>query len=99
MDEVEMSTANLQHKRAPGHVLHGATGYDLLIWVLTLGRERALREKMLRLARLAEGESVLDVGCGTGTLAIHAKQRVGQATVCGIDASPEMIERAQRKAR
>jgi ubiquinone/menaquinone biosynthesis C-methylase UbiE len=40
------------------------------------------------------------VGCGTGTLAIAAKQRVGPTgKVYGIDASPEMIARASKKAR
>jgi len=81
-------------------VIRWATRYDWLIKVFTLGREGALRERMLDLARLAKGESVLDVGCGTGTLAIAAKRRVGDAgTVDGIDASPEMIERAQKKAK
>jgi SAM-dependent methyltransferase len=48
---------------------------------------------------LQPGESVLDVGCGTGTLALTAKRRVGASgAVVGIDASPEMIERAKRKA-
>jgi len=43
---------------------------------------------------------VLDVGCGTGTLAIAAKRRVGDAgSVDGIDASAEMIERARKKAK
>ena len=81
-------------------VLHGeARYYDLLAWLLTFGRERAFRERLVELARLKPGDAVLDVGCGTGTLAIAAKRRVGAAgTVHGIDAAPEMIERAKRKA-
>jgi ubiquinone/menaquinone biosynthesis C-methylase UbiE len=80
-------------------VIHWARGYDVLVWALMLGRERTFREKTLDLARLAEGESVLDVGCGTGTLAIAAKYRVGSlGQVTGIDASPEMIGRAKQKA-
>ena len=83
-----------------GLVMHStARYYDLLTWLLTLGRERAFRDRLVDLARLAPGESVLDAGCGTGTLAIAAKRRVGPSgAVHGIDASPEMIARARRKA-
>lgn len=74
--------------------------YDLLVWLVTHGREGAFRDRLVELARLRPGESVLDVGCGTGTLAIAARRRVGSAgNVHGIDASPEMIARATRKAR
>ena len=83
-----------------GRVLHSAAGYDLLAWLFLLGRERGFRERLVRLARLEPGQSVLDIGCGTGSLAIAAKQRVGPGgTVRGIDASPELIARARRKAR
>jgi ubiquinone/menaquinone biosynthesis C-methylase UbiE len=82
-----------------GAVIHWAARYDLLVWLLTLGRESAFREKVIRLARLEPGEAVLDVGCGTGTLAIAAKRHVGpHGSVDGIDPSPEMISRAEKKA-
>src|SRR5262245_46937378 len=83
-----------------GLVLHGfARYYDLMAWLIMFGRERVFREKLVNLTRLEPGESILDVGCGTGTLAIVAKRRVGPTgTVYGIDASPEMIAKAAKKA-
>src|SRR5512138_982898 len=83
-----------------GRLIHWAAGYDLLAWVFLLGRERAFRDRLAGLARLTAGEAVLDVGCGTGTLALAAKRRVGAGGVVhGVDASPEMIDRARGKAR
>ena len=82
-----------------GLVLHWATRYDLIAWLLTHGRERELRERILRLAAPGTGDAILDIGCGTGTLAIAAAPHVGESgEVIGIDASPEMIARADRKA-
>lgn len=82
-----------------GHVLHWARGYDALVWVLTLGNEGRFRQRLAELARLEGGQSVLDVGCGTGALAIAAKGFVGAGgDVTGMDPSTEMVARAKRKA-
>lgn len=82
-----------------GLVVNWAARYDLLAWLLTHGRERELRERILTFAGLRSGESVLDIGCGTGTLAIAAARHVGPGgSVTGIDASPAMIARATRKS-
>lgn len=82
-----------------GRVLHGAGLYDFLAFLFTRGRERSLRERMIQLACLDPGDAVLDVGCGTGTLAIAAKKRVGSTgAVFGIDASPAMVAKASRKS-
>jgi ubiquinone/menaquinone biosynthesis C-methylase UbiE len=83
---------------SPGAVIHWAGRYDLLMTLVTLGGEGRFRRRLLALGRVQPGESVLDVGCGTGTLAIAAKRLVGNGNVHGIDASPEMIALARRKA-
>ncbi len=81
-----------------GRVIHWARFYDLFGRLISFGRDKAIRQKLVQLAAPASGESVLDVGCGTGTLAIAMKPRVGAGEVHGIDASLEMIEVAKEKA-
>ncbi len=100
-DENDALTTADRHRTptTTGSVIHWAARYDILVWLLTLGRESVFREKVVRLARLEIGESVLDVGCGTGTLAIAAERVVGgSGKVHGVDASSEMIVRARKKA-
>jgi SAM-dependent methyltransferase len=74
--------------------------YDLLLQVLTRGRERAYREHLLELSGIAPGMHVLDVGCGTGTQAIASWRRSQPAgTVVGVDISQAMLAVARGKAR
>ena len=73
--------------------------YDVASWAMLLGQGRAIRRKTLEEANLGPGEQLLDVGCGTGTLALAAWRRLQpEGKVFGIDASPEMIEVAREKA-
>lgn len=82
-----------------GSVIHWAGWYDAAVNFITLGHAASLREQTIALAAPAPGESVLEVGCGTGEIALRARARVGASgSVMGIDPSPEMIDVARRKA-
>lgn len=82
-----------------GAVINWGWFYDLVMWFLTFGKEDALRQKIADLIHYQPGEKVLDVGCGTGSLALVAKERVGKAgSVHGIDPAPRQIARARSKA-
>ncbi len=64
------------------------------------GFGEAFRERIVDAASLKPGESVLDCGCGTGTLAVVAKRRVGpEGSVQGIDLSRDQLEVAEENAR
>ena len=59
-----------------------------------------LHAEMLGLARLGRGESVLDLACGTGVVAIGAAQAVGPAgTVVGVDIAGAMVAAAAQRAQ
>src|SRR5207249_10176352 len=58
----------------------------------------AARRALLEQAGLRPGQRVLDVGCGTGTLATLIKQLYPDVAVVGLDPDPKALARARRKA-
>ncbi len=70
--------------------------FDLVVRVTM--RERAFKRRLLDQANVGVGDRVLDVGAGTGTLAISLKERSAGAVVTGLDADPGVLEQARRKA-
>lgn len=70
--------------------------YDSVVGVTT--RERTFKQALLDQAGLAPGQEVLDLACGTGTLALWAQQRVPSLRIAGLDADAQMLARARAKA-
>lgn len=70
--------------------------YDPLI-AFTI-REETFKRHLIAQARILDAQKVLDVGCGTGTLTVRIKQKHPTAGVVGIDADPEILQRARKKA-
>jgi ubiquinone/menaquinone biosynthesis C-methylase UbiE len=69
-----------------------AANYD------SLGFTQRCAKRLLELADLKVGETVLDVATGTGLVATVAAQMVGTTgAVIGVDFSPEMLAQAKQK--
>ena len=88
-----------QSLQTEGLTISWAARYDLLVQLLLFGQVDKLSAAIVDLARIRPGEKVLDVGCGTGNLAITARQKSDpSAQIFGTVAAPEMIEKAREKA-
>jgi len=69
--------------------------YDpLLRWLM---HEDAFKRRLIEQARIAPGQRVLDLGCGTATLTILVKQLHPRAEVVGLDGDSKVLEIARRK--
>jgi SAM-dependent methyltransferase len=65
-------------------------------WETRIGPHH-LRALELALADVASPVRILDLGTGTGVVALALSERYPEAEVVGIDLSPTMIEEARRK--
>lgn len=79
-------------KSAKDHFNSSAQNYDasrISDW------QRFFQRKVIDQMILKENLCVLDVGCGTGWLAIQLHQLVANSKICGIDISEQMINIAK----
>jgi ubiquinone/menaquinone biosynthesis C-methylase UbiE len=67
--------------------------------VALTSREAGFKRRLLEHARIKDGESVLDLACGTGTLAIEIKKERPKAKVSGLDGDRSILQRARQKAK
>jgi demethylmenaquinone methyltransferase/2-methoxy-6-polyprenyl-1,4-benzoquinol methylase len=73
--------------------------YDLMNTAMSAGLHHRWRRRAAERAELGQGDSALDVCCGTGDFALELARRVGPSgVVVGCDFSERMLELAERKA-
>jgi cyclopropane-fatty-acyl-phospholipid synthase len=105
---VETEEANRQHYDLPSdfflHVLGPRLKYSCCLWPPSVRELAEAEEAMLALtaerAGLDDGQSILDLGCGWGSLALWAGERYPRSQVVALSNSREQglfIERACRE--
>ncbi len=71
--------------------------YDSILNVIGFGYGQ--REKIIRLLGLKNGNKLLDVGCGTGSLLIVAKKLHPEIDVVGVDIDEKILKIAKNKTQ
>jgi demethylmenaquinone methyltransferase/2-methoxy-6-polyprenyl-1,4-benzoquinol methylase len=73
-----------------------ADRYDLITVILSYGRDRSWKRRLVALAAPAQDARALDLATGTGDIAFAVRERCHH--VVGLDVTRRMIELAKRKA-
>ena len=71
--------------------------YDATVSLMTC--ERTWRRAFVKQIAPEPRDVILDLGCGTGSLAVLLKKTCPSASVYGIDPDPDILTRAEEKAR
>jgi ubiquinone/menaquinone biosynthesis methyltransferase len=72
-----------------------ADRYDLITVLLSYGRDRTWKDRLVRMAGASRGIRALDVACGTGDIAFRLA--ADGARVIGMDITLRMLELASKK--
>lgn len=77
-----------------------ASVYDRVVQVLSLGTDPRYRTQAVRRLELRQGDSVADIGCGTGLNFDRSLRLIGPwGRVVGLDVSLGMLRKARERAR
>lgn len=87
------------HKRQYVRTLFStiADRYDFITVVMSFGRDRAWKRRLVREAAITRADRVVDLACGTGDIAFEAAGT--GASVTGLDVTFRMAQLARAKAR
>ncbi|MCS4537297.1 MAG: class I SAM-dependent methyltransferase [Thaumarchaeota archaeon] len=73
--------------------------YDRSLVMLTLGFDKSWKARLISVANLRSGNTVLDVAAGTGLLTLRIADRIGpNGRIIGLDINSEMMSKASRSS-
>lgn len=73
--------------------------YDLMNSLMTFGLDQTWRRTLIDMVQLPPGARLLDVGAGTGKIALEAVRREPRSRVVAVDFSYEMLSNGKERAR
>ena len=84
--------------RVTGKIRETYTKFSNFYAVLEENLEKGLRKRALEYLAVQKGETVLEIGFGTGCALVKMAEEVGQTgKVYGIDITPRMVELAKKR--
>lgn len=90
----------LESRRVARHYDRAASLYRAGFLVLSLGAGPEMQRRAVAALRLRPGDTVLDLGCGTGMLFANLAEQVGaKGQIIGVDVSPKMVGLADKLVR
>jgi len=88
----------MKYQTAPAMINGAFTKYyDFFVDAFFVGK--LLQKKTVSLINLKESKSLVDIGCGTGTLVIFLKEKYPQANITGVDPDLIVLGVARKKAQ
>ena len=75
-----------------------ARRYDLMNWLMTGGAYRRWQREAIKHLDLKAGKRVLDLGCGTGDIALEIAEQNPDMSVVAADFTAEMVRVGQQRA-
>jgi demethylmenaquinone methyltransferase/2-methoxy-6-polyprenyl-1,4-benzoquinol methylase len=73
-----------------------ASSYSLITGLLSWGRDRGWKKKLVSSLEISSQTVVLDIACGTGDIAFEISRRNRSCKIIGIDLTPKMLAVASK---
>ncbi len=76
-----------------------APRYDFITAFLSYGMDKRWKRRLITMAGASEGETALDIACGTGDITFAIARRLSGGLAAGLDLTQAMLDIAEQKRK